>query len=75
MKTGLPVKTVAQILNITPNYVYRLVREKELELSTQDPYLISSQSVRDRLMKLVPFLAQELAIRTDYQIKQYEVAA
>jgi len=75
MTKGLSVTTTAKILNITPNYVYRLIREGQLVLSTEQPYLITSDSVKKRLMKLVPFLANDLAIRTDYQIRQYEIAA
>ena len=49
-------------------------REDHLKAVSYDPLLISASSIRDRLMQLVPFLATDLAVRTDYQIRQYETA-
>jgi len=66
------VQAVGKILNISTNYVYRLIREGELETVKTEPILITSLSVKQRLMKLVPFIASELAISTDYHIKQHE---
>jgi hypothetical protein len=75
MRTGITVKATAKILNISTNYVYRLVREGELELISKEPTLISVSSIKLRLMKLIPFLATDLAITTDYQLNQYAIAA
>ena len=74
MNQGIEVKVAARILNISTNYVYRLVREGHLTAVNYDPLLISASSIKRRLLQLVPFLATDLAVRTDYQIKQYETA-
>jgi len=74
MKQGIEVQVTARILNISTNYVYRLVREDHLKAVSYDPLLISASPIRNRLMQLVPFLATDLAARTDYQIRQYEAA-
>ena len=68
MNQGIEVQVAARILNISTNYVYRLVREGHLK-AVNNPLLISASSIRDRLMQLVPFLATDLAVRTDYQIR------
>ena len=75
MRTGISVKAAAKILNISTNYVYRLLREGKLELVCNDPTLISVSSIKLRLMKLIPFLASDLAITTDYQLNKYAIAA
>ena len=56
MKNGLPVEEAAYILNVSKNYVYRLIREERLEITSNNPIRVSSRSVVKRLMKLQPFL-------------------
>ena len=56
MKKGLPVEEAAFILNISKNYVYRLIREEKLEVVGINPITVSSKSVVRRLISLQPFL-------------------
>ncbi len=70
MRQGIEVQVAARMLNISTNYVYRLVREGHLTAANYDPLLISASSIKRRLLQLVPFLAADLAVRTDYQIRR-----
>ena len=56
MKRGLPVEEAAFILNVSNNYVYRLIREEKLEVVGINPITVSSKSVVRRLISLQPFL-------------------
>ena len=73
MKRGLPVEEAAFILNVSKNYVYRLIREEKLEVIGHNPITVSSKSVVKRLIRLQPFLEYAVPSRLDYAVKQYEV--
>ena len=73
MKIGLPVEEVAYILNVSTNYVYRLIREERLEITSSNPIRVSSRSVVRRLISLQPFLEYAVPSRLDYAVKQHEV--
>lgn len=73
MKRGLPVEEAAYILNVSKNYVYRLLREEKLEVVGHNPITVSSKSVVKRLISLQPFLEYALPSRLDYAVKQHEV--
>ena len=73
MKNGLPVEEAAYILNVSKNYVYRLIREEKLEVVGINPITVSSKSVVRRLISLQPFLEYALPSRLDYAVKQHEV--
>jgi hypothetical protein len=73
MKRGLPVEEAAFILNVSKNYVYRLVREEKLEVVGINPITVSSKSVVRRLITLQPFLEYAVPSRLDYAVKQHEV--
>ena len=73
MKRGLPVEEAAFILNVSKNYVYRLLREEKLEVVGHNPITVSSKSVVKRLISLQPFLEYALPSRLDYAVKQHEV--
>ena len=73
MKRGLPVEEAAFILNISKNYVYRLIREEKLEVVGHNPITVSSKSVVRRLVSLQPFLEYAVPSRLDYAVKQHEV--
>ena len=73
MKRGLPVEEAAFILNVSKNYVYRLIREEKLEVVGLNPITVSSKSVVKRLISLQPFLEYAVPSRLDYAVKQHEV--
>ena len=73
MKKGLPVEDAAFILNVSKNYVYRLIREEKLEVVGINPITVSSKSVVKRLISLQPFLEYAVPSRLDYAVKQHEV--
>ena len=73
MKRGLPVEEAAFILNVSNNYVYRLIREEKLEVVGINPITVSSKSVVKRLISLQPFLEYAVPSRLDYAVKQHEV--
>ena len=73
MKSGLPVEEAAFILNVSKNYVYRLIREEKLEVVGHSPITVSSKSVVKRLISLQPFLEYAVPSRLDYAVKQHEV--
>lgn len=73
MKNGLPVEEAAFILNVSKNYVYRLLREEKLEVVGHNPITVSSKSVVKRLISLQPFLEYAVPSRLDYAVKQHEV--
>ena len=72
MKRGLPVEEAAFILNVSKNYVYRLIREEKLEVVGINPITVSSKSVVKRLISLQPFLNSR-TFTSDYAVKQHEV--
>jgi hypothetical protein len=73
LKNGLPVEEAAYILNVSTNYVYRLIREERLEITSNNPIRVSSKSVVRRLISLQPFLEYAVPSRLDYAVKQHEV--
>ncbi len=73
MKRGLPIEEAAFILNVSKNYVYRLIREEKLEVVGLNPITVSGKSVVRRLISLQPFLEYALPSRLDYAVKQHEV--
>ena len=73
MKRGLPIEEAAYILNVSKNYVYRLIREEKLEVVGHSPITVSSKSVVRRLVSLQPFLEYAVPSRLDYAVKQHEV--
>ena len=73
MKRGLPVEEAAFILNVSNNYVYRLIREEKLEVVGINRITVSSKSVVKRLISLQPFLEYAVPSRLDYAVKQHEV--
>ena len=73
MKRGLPVEEAAYILNVSKNYVYRLLREEKLEVVGLNPITVSSKSVVRRLISLQPFLEYAVPSSLDYAVKQHEV--
>ena len=73
MKRGLPVEEAAFILNVSKNYVYRLLREEKLEVVGHNPITVSSKSVVKRLISLQPFLEYAVPSRLDYAVRQHEV--
>ena len=72
MKSGIPVDEAAHILNVSTNYVYRLIREEKLEVVSLNPINVTSRSVVKRLMKLTPFLQTAMSSRLDYAVRQRE---
>ena len=72
MKNGLHVDEAAHILNVSTNYVYRLIREEKLEAVSLNPIKVTSRSVVKRLMKLTPFLQTAMSSRLDYAVRQRE---
>ena len=73
MKNGLPIDEAAYILNVSKNYLYRLIREERLEMTSSNPIRVSSRSVVRRLISLQPFLEYAVPSRLDYAVRQHEV--
>ena len=73
MNNGLPIDEAAQILNVSKNYLYRLIREERLEVTSNNPIRVSSRSVVRRLILLQPFLEYAVPSRLDYAVRQHEV--
>ena len=72
MNNGLPIDEAADILNVSKNYVYRLIREEKLEVVGINPITVSSKSVVRRLISLQPFLEYAVPSRLDYVVRQHE---
>ena len=72
MNNGLPIDEAAQILNVSKNYLYRLIREERLEMTSSNPIRVSSRSVVRRLISLQPFLEHAVPSRLDYAVRQHE---
>ena len=72
MNNGLPIDEAAHILNVSKNYVYRLIREEKLEVVGLNPITVSSKSVVKRLISLQPFLEYAVPSRLDYAVRQHE---
>jgi len=72
LNNGLPIDEAAQILNVSKNYVYRLIREEKLEVVGINPITVSSRSVVKRLISLQPFLEHAVPSRLDYAVRQHE---
>lgn len=73
LNNGLPIDEAAQILNVSKNYLYRLIREERLEMTSSNPIRVSSRSVVRRLISLQPFLEYAVPSRLDYAVRQHEV--
>jgi hypothetical protein len=73
LKNGLPVDEAAYILNVSKNYVYRLIREERLEVVCLNPITVSSKSVVKRLISLQPFLEYSVPSRLGYAVRQHKV--
>ena len=73
MNNGLPADEAAYILNVSKNYIYRLVREQKLEVVNLNPIKVTSRSVVRRLISLQPFLEYAVPSRLDYAVCQHEV--
>ena len=73
MNNGLPIDEAAHILNVSKNYIYRLVREQKLEVVNLNPIKVTSRSVVKRLISLQPFLEYSVPSRLDYAVRQHEV--
>tara|TARA_R110000824_G_scaffold48166_1_gene136253 strand:- start:60 stop:305 length:246 start_codon:yes stop_codon:yes gene_type:complete len=73
LKNGLPIDEAAYILNVSKNYLYRLIREERLEMTSSNPIRVSSRSVVKRLISLQPFLEYAVPSRLDYAVRQHEV--
>jgi hypothetical protein len=72
LNNGLPIDEAAQILNVSKNYLYRLIREERLEITSSNPIRVSSRSVVRRLISLQPFLEYAVPSRLDYAVRQHE---
>ena len=72
LNNGLPIDEAADILNVSKNYVYRLIREEKLEVVGINPITVSSKSVVRRLISLQPFLEYAVPSRLDYVVRQHE---
>jgi hypothetical protein len=72
LNNGLPIDEAAQILNVSKNYLYRLIREERLEMTSSNPIRVSSRSVVKRLISLQPFLEYAVPSRLDYAVRQHE---
>ena len=71
--TDEEIDEAAQILNVSKNYLYRLIREERLEMTSSNPIRVSSRSVVKRLISLQPFLEYAVPSRLDYAVRQHEV--
>ena len=67
--SGLSVSAVMQILNVTKSYVYRMIREDELEVIHKRPVLIDPDSLLNKIRKLYPFIVDRCLTSLDYHIK------
>ena len=74
MNNGIPVAEAAYILNVSTNFVYRLIREDKLEVAQTHPILVTSRSVVKRLMTLQPFLEYALPGRLDYAVQRHAIS-
>lgn len=72
---GLTLDTVMDWLNISRGYVYRLIREDELQLVSQSPLLISIDSVISKIGSTFPNVVSVSGAALDYQLKQDSLQA
>jgi len=57
-------------LNVTRSYVYALVRGNALKAIDQNPLLISTTSVINRIGETYPLVAKKCLSILDYSVKQ-----
>ena len=67
--SGLSIDAVMKILNVTKSYVYKLIKNEELEVVNQKPILIDPESLVVKLRKLYPFIVDRCFTSLDYHIK------
>jgi len=72
---GLTLDTTMDWLNCSRGYVYRLIREDELQLVSQSPFLISIDSVIDKIGAAYPKAVSVSHAALDYQLKQDSLQA
>ena len=69
-KSGLTVEDTMEWLNVTKSYVYKLVRNKELQAIKTDPMIIEPSSVIRKIGSTYPLVAHSCKSILDYQVKQ-----
>ena len=72
---GLTLDTTMDWLNCSRGYVYRLIREDELQLVSQSPLLISIDSVLSKIGATFPNVVSVSRSALDYQLKQDSLQA
>jgi len=72
---GLTLDTVMDWLNCSRGYVYRLIREDELQLVSKSPFLISIDSVLKKIGGTFPNVLSVSHAALDYQLKQDSLQA
>ena len=68
-KNGLSIDGVMEILNCSRSYVYKLVRQNQLEVLDTNPLLVTTDSVIAKLGYNFPFLLR-CKPSLDYHIRQ-----
>ena len=72
---GLTLNTTMDWLNVSRGYVYRLIREGDLKLVSQSPFLISIDSVLSKIGATFPNVVSVTHATLDYQLKQDSLQA
>ena len=72
---GLTLNTTMDWLNCSRSYVYRLIREDNLKLVSQSPFLISIDSVLKKIGATFPNVVSVTHATLDYQLKQDSLQA
>ena len=75
IKSGLTVEDTMEWLNVTKSYVYKLVRNKELQAIKTDPMIIEPSSVIRKIGSTYPLVAHSCKSILDYQVKQDAIHA
>jgi hypothetical protein len=71
---GLSVQNVMDCLNCTKSYVYRLIRDNELEvIEGTIPVRIEVDSIILKIKKLYPWIVDNLIINLHYKLKELEL--
>tara|TARA_R110002012_G_C11670576_1_gene613033 strand:- start:5643 stop:5879 length:237 start_codon:yes stop_codon:yes gene_type:complete len=68
---GLSVKKACEILNCCRSYLYKLVKNGELETLGSSPVTIAPSSIVGKILSDYPYIrTAHLSSKLDYEIKQ-----
>jgi len=68
--SGLSVKKACEILNCCKSYLYKMMKNGELETVDTTPVTVNPRSVVEKILSDYPYLRSNHFISLDYEVKQ-----